>query len=277
MVVHGTWYMVHGCIECGIIFSYGVICSVMGRGMGFYGGVIHVSFWLHVARLGGKESFVVSITVSNPTNTNGDALTEGTTRDFNFVCISANTLCETINLGFSGYNFGARLGYGVSRVLEGASISVHFMGNRRHMFLSNISIGGRVHAPGTSVVTSTISTGDRIESFLLRVREGLTERGGILVSNESVKAIILPGTAIGVFLATSSRTHTRHHCSRLGTGNVGIACGRICSSVMRQSCGSSRHRVTPLGRTSSTILTSAAVLSPRRSLRLVVGVVGSEV
>lgn len=216
----------------------------------------------------------MGITVSNPTNTNGDAITHNTTGRLNCVCISANTLCEAITLTTAEGNI-LRDTRGARRVLGSVAISLTFSSTKtRYICLGNRSISSLVEAPRVSVTTSGISGVPTIHTFLLKLRHSVTTGGGIVVSNESVTAIILPSTRIGVFLATSPRYETREECGRLLRGNRGIGCSSILTSMGTHSCRSDRHRVTPLGPTRSSIVTSASNGSLPRDVRVVVSIVG---
>lgn len=161
--------------------------------------------------MGGKRSRVISITVSNPTKTNGSALTQQLTTRVNCVCISANTVFHAVNLCTLHGNISPGSGTTIGALLPRVNLQISYVSKRRRVCLGNRSIDATVHARRTNVTTSTINTGPRIHTFLLRLRHNVAGARGILVSNQSVNAIILPSTAIGVFLATTPRTQTEQH------------------------------------------------------------------
>ncbi len=227
-------------------------------------------------RLEESSAVSITVTVSNPTKTNGDAVTHQITQRLALVCISAKTLCHSVNCCIARGNVTLRSTSNVITTLSKLSISVSCIKSRRQIFIGNRSIDSCVHAPTVSVTTSGMSTVPTIHTFLLSIRQGVTTAHSIVVSNQSVNAAVLPGTSIGVFLATSPRTQTAHHFGRLRRGNSPTACRRILTSVIGQSCRSARQRVSPLHRTRSTILISANSLSLRRSVTTIGGIVASQ-
>ncbi len=218
----------------------------------------------------------VAVTVSKPTKTKGDDITGRITGTLNYVCVSAKTVCHTVNIATVSGNVSAGSAGTIRKVLNDVGVRIVSGRSNRRVLMGNRSIGKGVEAPRTSVKTSGITIVPTMELGVIRVRQGVTRDGDIIVSNESVNACILPGTSVGLFLATSIRRHTTEHRHRLLRGNREIRLGSIVSSVGVQSGRSSSHRFTPLERTSSTILISPANGGLRRSISGVVGVVRRE-
>ncbi len=134
--------------------------------------------------------------------------------------------------------------------------------------VGNRSIRTGVHALRVNGCTDHVSAVNFIHTTLITVRRHVNSHGNVIVSKHSVNAIIFPGTRLGIFIATATRIHTRHHCGRLIRGGRRRPCRRILRGVHRHSCHSARHRRSPLHYTSSTHILSGDGLAGRRRVSI---------
>lgn len=203
----------------------------------------------------------VAVTVSNCSSYKGDAVTGSLTHRVKCVCVSDNTVCHTIALCDLRGKFFAR--ENVSARTLGAtvpSVRVSFqLGPRaRHpvAFLGSAGMRSTVHDVRISSRMDPVTTLNFMHRTLIGRRRRVKGTGKVIVSKESVKAIIFPSTRLGVFMATSTTVHTRHHCSRLEDGKRRTSCRGVLRGIRRHSHVSRAHRIDPLQRTSSTVLLS---------------------
>lgn len=211
----------------------------------------------------------VAVTVSNFSSYKGDAVTGSLTGRVKCVCVSDKTVCHTIALCDVRGNVFRNSAVSASRLGQHVnSVRVSFQVSPRAKHpgacLGKIGMRGGVHAVRISSGMDPVDTLNFIQRTVITRRRRVKGTGNVIVSNHSVKAAMFPSTRLGVFMATSTRVHTRHHCSRLGTGNRRANFRRVLRGIGRHSRVSRAHRIDPLGGTSSTLLLSGDRLAVTR-------------
>ncbi len=209
------------------------------------------------------------MTVSNFSSYKGDAVTGSLTHRVNCVCVSDNTVCHTIALCYLrrklfGKGRVSARGLGTSVPSVSVSFGLSPAANLPRACLGNQVIRGRVHAVTISSGIDPITTLKFIERTVMHLRRSVKHRGNVIVSKHSVNAAMFPSTRLGIFIATSTRVHTHHHCSRLRTGKRSNDLRRVLRGIGRHSHVSVAHRIDPLHGTSSTVRLSGDLLAPTR-------------
>lgn len=199
----------------------------------------------------------------------GDAFTGTVTQHLNCVFVSANTVCHTIALCTLRRKTVHSNVISRSTIIKLLSrVAVAFQFGPRHN-TDSVCIGNSLTRNGVQAVRidgyiDRIDTVPTIHHGLITVRRRVKHHHNIIVSNHSVNAIMFPSTRLGVFVATSPGIQTYHHCSRLHTGNSSMSLRRVRHGIHRHSGTSVDHTVSPLQRTSSTIILSGDYVAIRR-------------
>ncbi len=203
----------------------------------------------------------VVVTVSNCSSAKGDSFTGVITGRFSFLCLSSKTLCENIALFTVRGNF-VDSSYAVSitnlnETLRGLSLRF----KRNNACVNSEYVRGRVESLTITSGIDPVTAITRIHDFISEGLERFKGGGHIIVSNESVKAAIFPSTRLGVFVATRPLVETREETTRVHTGKSRIGVRSILGGLRRESCVSSRERISPLIRTTSTVILSGSCVA----------------
>lgn len=240
------------------------LTEVLGRVLGFSVLRILCLCGCDVGIVGG-----VAVTVSNFSSYKGDAVTGSLTHRVNCVCVSDNTVCQTMALCdvrgnvFRNSHVSTR---GLGDLVGSVRVSFHLGPRAKHpsACLGKMGMRGGVHAVRISSHIDPVTALSFMHRTVITRRRRVNGTGNVIVSKHSVNAAIFPSTRLGVFMATAPRVQTRHHCSRLGTGKRRTDFSRVLRGIGRQSCVSRGQSMDPLHGTSSTLLLSGDRLDVSR-------------
>ena len=164
-----------------------------------------------------KGEKMISVAIDGPAGAGKSSVAKAAAKNLGFIYVDTGALYRAVGFFALERGLDPKDAEAVPAAIEREKpeISIRFLPDGQHVFLSGEDVEGKIRTPQISMAASSVSAIPAVRDFLFDLQRDLARENNVIMDGRDIGTVVLPNAQVKIFLTASPEERARRRMLQL--------------------------------------------------------------